>query len=121
MSEKTVSRRISAETKIIGQNFLRLRRSRGFTQRQIAEALQTSFQQIQKYEKGQNRISAEKLHELKLFFDVPYEYFFEGLSGDTANAPIVVEMLKTLCLKIEAVKDTARQKQICRAFLNLVS
>ncbi|MBW8304227.1 MAG: helix-turn-helix domain-containing protein, partial [Brevundimonas sp.] len=44
-------------------------------------ALGLTFQQIQKYEKGANRISASKLWDIARFFKVDIGYFFEGLNG----------------------------------------
>jgi transcriptional regulator with XRE-family HTH domain len=47
----------------------------------VAEALGLTFQQLQKYEKGANRISAGKLHELSRLFDTPVQFFFDGMAG----------------------------------------
>ncbi len=49
------------------------------SQRDLGEYLGLTFQQIQKYEKGTNRISASKLWALSHFFKVSVEWFFEGL------------------------------------------
>lgn len=48
----------------------------------LASHLGLSFQQLQKYERGNNRISASKLHEIAVALEVPIAYFFEGLDGD---------------------------------------
>lgn len=45
-----------------------------------------SYQQIQKYERGANRISAGRLHDLSTALDVPISYFFDGASGPSAVA-----------------------------------
>lgn len=59
---------------------LRLRRKQlGLTQSGLAEALGITFQQIQKYERGANRVSASKLFEAAHVLGVPVGYFFEGL------------------------------------------
>ncbi len=63
----------------IGRNVEALRILQGYTQGDLADVLGVSFQQFQKYEKGQNRISAGRLYLLKEFFDVPYDAFFHGL------------------------------------------
>ena len=47
----------------------------------MAEALGVTFQQVQKYEKGTNRISAGTLHELSRLLDTPVQFFFDGLGG----------------------------------------
>lgn len=50
------------------------------SQQALAEQLDVSFQQVQKYERGSNRISASKLFEISQALAVPISYFFEGLS-----------------------------------------
>ncbi len=57
---------------------LRLRRtSLGLTQTQVAKAINVTFQQIQKYEKGTNGVSSARLLQLSGFLKVPIKYFFE--------------------------------------------
>ena len=57
---------------------LRLRRtSLGLTQTQVAKAINVTFQQIQKYEKGTNGVSSARLLQLANFLKVPIKYFFE--------------------------------------------
>ena len=57
---------------------LRLRRaSLGLTQTQVAKAINVTFQQIQKYEKGTNGVSSARLLQLSSFLKVPIKYFFD--------------------------------------------
>jgi transcriptional regulator with XRE-family HTH domain len=57
---------------------LRLRRlSLGLTQTKVAHAINVTFQQIQKYEKGTNGVSSNRLMQLSQFLKVPIIYFFE--------------------------------------------
>ncbi len=67
---------------------LRMRRLMlDMSQTDVATALGMTFQQIQKYEKGTNRISASRLQYLSRFLQVPVPFFFEGLAGPkTATA-----------------------------------
>ena len=51
----------------------------GMSQEKVAEALGLTFQQLQKYEKGANRVSASRLHELSQILDFPQSFFFEEL------------------------------------------
>lgn len=60
---------------------------RGMPQKELAKRLGISFQQIQKYESGANRISASKLWELCGVMDVDPGYFFEGLAGLAGGKP----------------------------------
>ena len=57
---------------------LRLRRlALGLTQTKVAQAINVTFQQIQKYEKGTNGVSSNRLMQLSQFLKVPIIYFFE--------------------------------------------
>ena len=69
---------------------IRLRRTLlGMTQEQLAAALGISYQQIQKYETGANRVSAGRLYEIGQRLDVDISYFFEGLdpAGEAHSLP----------------------------------
>jgi transcriptional regulator with XRE-family HTH domain len=62
---------------------IRLRRTElGLTQEQLADTLDVSYQQIQKYETGANRISASRMFELARRLEVDMSYFFDGLAFD---------------------------------------
>ena len=59
-------------------NKLKLRRlALGLTQTKVAKAINVTFQQIQKYEKGTNGVSSNRLMQLSQFLKVPIIYFFE--------------------------------------------
>ncbi len=72
----------------------RLRKRRillGFSQTRLGESLDLSFQQIQKYERGIDRISVGRLVHLAEVLDVPITYFFEELSGLDESTPKVLK------------------------------
>lgn len=61
---------------------LRLRRNLiGMSQEQMGKALGLTFQQIQKYERGANRMGASRLHQMSRLLNVPVAWFFEELPG----------------------------------------
>ena len=61
---------------------LRMRRlALGLTQTKVAQAINVTFQQIQKYEKGTNGISSLRIMQLSNFLKVPVVYFFEGYAA----------------------------------------
>ena len=69
-------------------NKLKLRRlALGLTQTKVAQAINVTFQQIQKYEKGTNGISSLRIMQLANFLKVPVVYFFEDYPSYDANAP----------------------------------
>ena len=68
---------------------IRLRRTElGLTQEQLAAALDVSYQQIQKYETGANRVSAGRILEIARKLGVDVGYFFEGVSDDDPALPL---------------------------------
>ncbi len=65
---------------------VRLRRNLlGLSQTDLGKAVGVTFQQLQKYEKGTNRISPSRLFNLSRVLDVPISYFFEDLSPAAAG------------------------------------
>ena len=68
---------------------LRMRRlSLGLTQTKVAQAINVTFQQIQKYEKGTNGVSSNRLMQLSQFLKVPIIYFFEDYKDFKDIKPI---------------------------------
>ncbi len=64
---------------------MRMRRTLlGMTQTSLGEALGLTFQQVQKYENGKNRISSSRLFDLSRVLDVPVEYLFEEMLSEVA-------------------------------------
>lgn len=61
----------------LGKQLRKRRSSLGLTQTQVARAINVTFQQIQKYEKGTNGVSSSRLLQLAIFLKVPVKYFFE--------------------------------------------
>jgi transcriptional regulator with XRE-family HTH domain len=87
---------------ILGARIASMRQAKGFSQTDLGTALGVSFQQVQKYEKGMNRVSAVRLQIVAKFLDVPVAMLF---SDDTEteeqagafgflNLPGAVELLK---------------------------
>ena len=67
---------------------LRMRRlALGLTQTKVAQAINVTFQQIQKYEKGTNGISSLRIMQLANFLKVPVIYFFEDYEVSSVTAP----------------------------------
>jgi transcriptional regulator with XRE-family HTH domain len=63
----------------------------GMSQEKLGEGLGLTFQQIQKYEKGTNRIGASRLQQICDILRIPVSFLFEGVPGGTINADGVVE------------------------------
>ncbi len=64
---------------------VRMRRTLlGMSQEKLGEALALTFQQVQKYERGANRIGASRLHQISRILDVPISFFFDELPAKSA-------------------------------------
>jgi transcriptional regulator with XRE-family HTH domain len=111
---------------------LRMRRLMlDMSQADLADGLGLTFQQVQKYEKGTNRVSASRLQHLSQILQVPVSFFFEGApaatgirpsAGDTAEAPspvYVADFLATsdglsLVKAFMCIKDANLRRAIVR-------
>jgi len=58
----------------------------GMSQEKLGEAIGLTFQQVQKYERGANRVGASRLYDLSRVLDVPVSYFFEEMRPGVASA-----------------------------------
>jgi transcriptional regulator with XRE-family HTH domain len=81
----------------VGQVMRARRRALQLSQTAVADRLGVSFQQLQKYERGTNRISASALHTLSLALDLPVARFFDGLpepgGADDGGRDLIAEMI----------------------------
>ncbi|HYM03318.1 MAG TPA: helix-turn-helix transcriptional regulator [Stellaceae bacterium] len=66
---------------------VRLRRTLlGMSQEKLGDAIGLTFQQVQKYERGANRVGASRLYDLSRVLDVPVSFFFDDISPETVKA-----------------------------------
>jgi transcriptional regulator with XRE-family HTH domain len=64
---------------------VRMRRMLSMSQEKLGDALELTFQQVQKYEKGTNRIGASRLQQISSILQVPVAFFFEGAPDTPGN------------------------------------
>ncbi|HEY2070971.1 MAG TPA: helix-turn-helix transcriptional regulator [Rhizomicrobium sp.] len=107
-------------------NRVRLRRMLiGMSQEKLGEALGLTFQQVQKYEKGVNRIGAGRLFHVARILSVPITYFYEDVASDAgapgftedAASPPVIEFLASsdglqLSLAFMRIKEPKVRKRV---------
>lgn len=67
--------------RLVGLRITALRKARGLSQTALGTAVGVTFQQVQKYEKGQNRVGAGRLREIAQLLEVPVSAFFEESAG----------------------------------------
>jgi transcriptional regulator with XRE-family HTH domain len=94
---------------------LRLARSlRGHSQAALGEAVGVTFQQIQKYERGANRLSASTLFRLAGFLDLRVQWFFEGMSA-VSGASHAVDPVQALLSSREGAAMAAHMASLSPA------
>jgi transcriptional regulator with XRE-family HTH domain len=81
----------------VGKRLRQRRTLLGMSQEKLGELLGLTFQQVQKYERGTNRIGSSRLFRLSCILEVPVSYFFEGLQedGTVSGVPTVSVAIST--------------------------
>ena len=80
-SVKNKKRRAGAEDVEIGRKIRALRLERGLSQSGLADGIELTFQQVQKYEKGTNRVSAGRLQRIADILNTPVMFFYGGMGA----------------------------------------
>jgi len=75
----------------VGARLRQRRRLLGMNQTELGDAIGVAFQQVQKYERGANRISASRLFDLSRVFDVPIQFFFDDMPKAVAASSPATE------------------------------
>ncbi len=81
----------------------------------LAEALDLTFQQVQKYESGFNRIGVSRLYHLSLIFGVPVSDFFEGIEDKTSGWSPDDVMVKRESMQLVRAYDRIRDPKVLKA------
>ena len=101
-------RRLDAVDTLVGQNIRIFRLDRGMSQTELGRKIDVTFQQVQKYENGTNRVGSGRLFKIASTFGVPITAFFEGadetVNGDAGPSsvamlaePYVLRLLQAFC------------------------
>ena len=116
--------------KHVGSRVRVRRQALGKSQTWLADAVDLTFQQIQKYEKGTNRIGSSRLQQFASLLDVPISYFFEGAPGASSRGDASAKCPSTAYLsKFISSEDgltlvkafmQIRDKKLRRSIANLV-
>lgn len=112
-------RRIDAVDVIVGKNIRILRQSRGLSQTDLGRRINVTFQQVQKYENGTNRVGGGRLFKIADVLQAPITAFFDGaretFGRDPANSPVallaeplVLRLVQTFC----AIDNTEIRRSI---------
>lgn len=102
----------------VGRRVREARVAKGMSQTDLGDQLGVSFQQVQKYEKGTNRIGASRLLQTAVALSVPVEYFFDGLDGiNRDDAPDNAKLSRkaiTTATKLHTIPNEAMRREIIR-------
>jgi transcriptional regulator with XRE-family HTH domain len=101
-------RRLDAVDTLVGQNIRIIRQDRGMSQTELGRKIDVTFQQVQKYENGTNRVGSGRLFKIASTFGMPITAFFEGthetVNGDAGPSPVamlaepyVLRLLRAFC------------------------
>jgi len=95
------------------------------SQEKLGDQLGVTFQQVQKYERGANRVGASRLWRMSQVLDVPVSFFYDGLGDDTPatefgegdQTPLVYEFINStdgvaLAMAVSKIKNKAVRRQI---------
>jgi transcriptional regulator with XRE-family HTH domain len=91
-----------ATDKYVGSRVRMRRMMLAMSQEKVAGALGLTFQQVQKYENGKNRISASRLQHLAQILDVQVPFFFDGAPGSTKD---VADLIPDYVTNFLAMRD----------------
>lgn len=121
----TDSKLPSGIDRVVGQRIRWRRRELKLTQERLGEILDLTFQQVQKYEKGVNRVSAGRLYEIAGVLSVPISYFFEGAEEfleaeqlevaedeDEPHAPVMTPETLELIAAFQKIEDVSLRKSL---------
>ncbi|MEO1101631.1 MAG: helix-turn-helix transcriptional regulator [Pseudomonadota bacterium] len=100
----------------VGERIRRRRILLGFTQDQLGDALNISYQQVQKYETGANRVSAGRLHQIAQTLETNVGWFFDAISEDEQTDQTSSRHVIDLVRNFSRIED----EQVRGAVLSLV-
>jgi transcriptional regulator with XRE-family HTH domain len=91
-----MAKKIEPVDKLVGQNIRIFRMAKGISQTELGNSVGVTFQQIQKYEKGANRVGSSRLAKIAVILKAPISCFFDnsasGSDGPVAG-PVVTDLL----------------------------
>lgn len=106
----------------VGARIRNLRLRNKLSQEEVGRRLKVSFQQVQKYEKGANRVGASRLSELAKIFDVPIGTFFSEVrrdSKDSARGGTIDQLTVRNEVRLLEAYQALRDKRLQNAFVSL--
>jgi transcriptional regulator with XRE-family HTH domain len=113
-------KRKTSHDREIGRRIRVRRQELNLSQTELGNALQVSFQQVQKYEKGTNRISAGRLQELAQILNVPVTFFFDDLARSTGGSKISEMLESVYAIRLLKAFSKIRDRNVQRTAVELI-
>jgi transcriptional regulator with XRE-family HTH domain len=100
---------------------IRLRRvEQHMSQSELGAKLGVSFQQVQKYEKGVNRVGASRLQQIASVLEVPVTFFYEGTNGKELEVDSLLFLDSKFSLRMLRAYSRVQNQDIQRKFVSLM-
>jgi transcriptional regulator with XRE-family HTH domain len=100
---------------------IRLRRVElGISQSDLADKLGVSFQQVQKYEKGVNRVGASRLQQIATALDVPVTFFYESQTREAKEVDSLLFLDSSFSLRLLRAYASVKNQAVQRQFVSLI-
>jgi transcriptional regulator with XRE-family HTH domain len=111
-----------AVDKLVGRNIRILRLAKGLSQTELADALGVTFQQVQKYEKGTNRVGSGRLLKISAILGVKITDFFEGTDRphDTARRSVFDQLAQPESFRLVQAFSGIDRPNIRRTLVRLI-
>lgn len=114
-------KRVTQQDRTVGRRIQVLRKSKGLTQTALGRAIGVTFQQIQKYENGMNRIGASRLSDIARVLEVSVSSFYDGDEGGGEDRAEVFRFLRTHgAIDLLQAFSVIEDEQLRRAVLEVV-
>jgi transcriptional regulator with XRE-family HTH domain len=106
----------------VGRRVRQARLAKKFSQGTMGRSLGVSFQQIQKYESGANRIGSSRLWDISVLLETPVEFFFDGLQdqGPEGNAESKEPPLSRRTIELARLIERVPSEEVRNGFLRLI-
>ena len=106
---------------VVGRNIRIRRLAKNMSQTALADQLGITFQQIQKYEKGANRVGASRLMQIAEALDVPVHAFFEGAGPEAINDVSPLELISDpQALRVAKAFAQIQENKLRRSVMGLI-
>lgn len=106
---------------VVGRNIRIRRLAKDMSQRALAERIGITFQQIQKYEKGANRVGASRLMEIAVALEAPAHAFFDGAGPDATDIDSPLQLISdSQALRVARAFARIQDRGLRRSVVGLI-